>query len=649
MRLQLRPSAGAVLVVLLSASIVHTANTHSRQGRVSASPTASTELIVANDNRIPAGALVNGTLTIRLEARLGQWHPDGNSSPGVTVKAFSANGGPLHVPGPLIRVRQGATVRASVRNVTREPVAVHGLYSRPGSDSDVASPLVVAPGETREVTFLASTPGMYYYWAATDAATTLAQRLGRDTQLIGAFVVDAVEPTPPDRVIVFSTYTEDLLGLPSSAPSVTAAGTPARVFRYAMNGVSWPHTERLTYNVGDTVRMRLANVGSAVHPMHLHGFYFNVDTRGDERQETVLSTGSPRLVVTERMASGQTFSLTWRPTRPGNWLFHCHDNVHVVPQLPFGGHAASPIVGHRHEGSMDHMMAGPVMGITVSGRNTERVTSIGGRRSLRLVVRVDEGGTPTDPAFGYTLHEGRNTSAPAGPYLPGPTILLKRSQPVSITVDNQLPEPTSVHWHGIELESYYDGVAGFAGQGRRLAPAIGPGKTFEAKFTPPRSGTFIYHTHLDDVRQQRAGLSGALLVLDDPASYDPARDWVMLVTTPRKAADVNTVLLNGTTTPAAREMRAGERYRLRFINVHTNRPSMRMRLLDGETLVRWRIVAKDGMDLPTDQLRDGTSEIQMGNGETYDAEFVPTRAGELRLDITNAIGGLLTSMPIHVR
>ena len=123
----------------------------------------------------------------------------------------------------------------------------------------------------------------------------------------------------------------------------------------------------------------------------------------------------------------------------------------------------------------------------------------------------------------------------------------------------------------------------------------------------------------------------------------------MLVTVPRKTADADKVLLNGTTTPAAREMRVGERYRLRFINVHINRPSMRMRLLEGETLVRWRIVAKDGMDLPTDQLRDGTSEIQMGNGETYDAEFVPTRAGELRVDITAGNGVLLTSMPIHVR
>ena len=636
MRSQVRPF---IVGVVLTAGIVHTASGLTQRGEVTTSPAASAGRIVANDNRTPTGILANGTLTIRLEARVGQWYPDGNGNSGVAVKAFSVVGGPLQVPGPLIRVKRGTTVRASIRNATIEPLAVHGLYARPGSDSDVASPLVMAPGEAREVTFLAATPGIYYYWGASGAATPLTQRLGRDTQLTGAFVVDPEEPTPQDRVIVFSTYGND-----------RPLGDPLRVIRFAMNGTSWPHTERLTYNVGDTVRMRLANVGSAVHPMHLHGFYFNVDTRGDERQETVLPTASPRLVVTERMAPGQTFSLMWKPTRPGNWLFHCHDNVHVVPQRPFEpGAAASPTIQHNHEGSMDHMMAGPVMGITVKGRSSERVSSIGSRRTLRLVARVDEGGTPDEPAFGYTLHEGRTMSPPAAPHLPGPTIILKRAQPVSITVDNRLPEPTSVHWHGIELESYYDGVAGFAGQGGRLAPPIAAGKTFEARFTPPRSGTFIYHTHLDDVRQQRAGLSGALLVLDDPARYDPVHDWVMLVTVPRKDVDADKVLLNGTTTPAAREMRVGERYRLRFINVHTNRPSMRMRLLDGQDLVRWRIVAKDGMDLPADQLRDSTSEIQMGNGETYDAEFVPTRTGELRVEITAGNGVLLTSMTVRVR
>jgi FtsP/CotA-like multicopper oxidase with cupredoxin domain len=384
--------------------------------------------------------------------------------------------------------------------------------------------------------------------------------------------------------------------------------------------------------------------------MHLHGFYFNVDSRGDERHHVVLPRTSPHLVVTERIAGGQTFSFTWKPTRPGNWLFHCHDNGHLTPGRPFDHSAPpSPTVQHDHAGGMDKMMEGPVMGITVTGRSIERPVAASPLRQLRLVARVDTGGTPDEPAYGYTLHEGAPAQAPNGPYLPGPTILLKKNQPVTIIVENQLPEPTSVHWHGIELESYFDGVPGFAGEGKRLAPAIAPGKTFEARFTPPRSGTFIYHTHLDDMRQQRAGLSGALLVVDDPAAYDPARDWVMLVTVPRTVADAAKVLLNGTLAPEAREMRVGQRYRLRLINIHTNRPAMRIRLLQGENLLRWRIVAKDGMDLPADQLRDSTAEIQMGNGETYDVEYQPTVAGDIRVDVTSNILVLLNSMPIRVR
>jgi FtsP/CotA-like multicopper oxidase with cupredoxin domain len=218
---------------------------------------------------------------------------------------------------------------------------------------------------------------------------------------------------------------------------------------------------------------------------------------------------------------------------------------------------------------------------------------------------------------------------------------------VSITVVNQLPEPTAVHWHGIELESFYDGVPGFAGDRARLAPAIAPGESFEARFTPPRSGTFIYHAHVDDRRQQQAGLSGPLLVVDSLEAYDPTHDLVVMITTPRKNPQAKVVLINGSPTPAARQLRAGEHYRLRFINLHIARPSMRMRLLRADTLLTWRPVAKDGMDLPIDQVRSGPSEIQMGNGETYDFDFVSAERGDIRLDVTNAGGVLLASMPIH--
>ena len=122
----------------------------------------------------------------------------------------------------------------------------------------------------------------------------------------------------------------------------------------------------------------------------------------------------------------------------------------------------------------------------------------------------------------------------------------------------------------------------------------------------------------------------------------------MLVTVPRKTADNGVVLLNGSSTPARRELRVGERYRLRFINVHTFRPSMRMRLLQDTTLQRWRSLAKDGMDLPTDRRLEGPSEIQMGNGETYDFEYVPSAPGDFKLDVTAGNGTLLVTMPIRV-
>ena len=642
---QLRRTAesGSVLGVAITLWLSPIVAPIAVSGRVLQTGSASQqahERITIADNRVAAGTVVDGTLTIRLEARTGEWYPDRDTDPGVVVKAFAVEGGPLQIPGPLIRVPEGTRIRAIVRNRLADPLSMHGLYARPGNSSGGVDVAVIPPGETRELPFASGTAGTYYYWGATDPATPINQRAPADSQLSGALIIEPREgQSHQDRVLLTGIWGD----------SNPANDGPRRI---VINGRSWPHTERLTYRVGDSVRMRLINAGDATHPMHLHGFYFNVDSRGDERHDVTFPAGSsPRLVVTERLAPGGTFSLTWKPTRPGNWLFHCHDNFHLLQGGALDGKPpVPPTAGHHVENHALEMMAGPVMGITVTGITAERPESTSDkRRRLRLVARVDDGGTAEEPAFGYTLESGATTSPPAPPYLPGPTLLLKRGEPVSITVANQLPEPTAVHWHGIELESYYDGVAGYAGEGTRIAPAIPPGGSFEARFTPPRSGTFIYHTHIDEVRQLQAGLAGALLVLDASETYDPEHDIVLLVTAPRKNPRADVVLLNGSSTPAPREMRAGQRYRLRFINVHTFRPNMRMRLLRDSTLLRWRGRAKDGMDLPPDQHVEGPSEIQMGNGETYDFDFVPSGPGDIRLDITNVGGVVLVSMPIRVR
>ena len=423
------------------------------------------------------------------------------------------------------------------------------------------------------------------------------------------------------------------------------------LLRFTINGKAWPNTERLTYELGDTVRFRVINTSSAVHPMHLHGFYFDVGSRGNGTIDSVYSSDTPPYrVVTERAAPGRTFTMTWVPERAGNWLFHCHDNYHVLRNRPLDG---TPLPLEHEQHVTNHaldMMGGLVMGIEVRGREAAGVTLAGSaRRKLRLVAQVDAGGTYAEPSYGYVLHDGAKGTSSAPPMLPGPTILLKRGEPVSITVVNQLREATAVHWHGIELESYFDGVADFAGSGTHIAHAIAPKDSFEARFTPPRSGTFMYHPHADETRQQQAGLTGALLVLDDPASYDPTHDIVLLLTVPRLQADSNRILVNGSLTPAALELKAGERYRLRIVNVHTYRPSMIARVLRDSSLVTWRAVAKDGMDLPAQRATVRPAVLQLGNGETYDFEFVPAAAGDLRVTVSSGAGLLLATLPIKVR
>ena len=594
------------------------------------------ERIVTNDNRVAAGSLAGETLTLKLEARTGEWKPDGDAATAVTVSAFAIEGGPLQVPGPLVRVREGTSIHVALRNRLDRPIEIHGFYTRPQHD---AKGFVIPAGDSRDFTFLAGQAGTYFYWASSVIGNLpLGRRRNADTQLNGGFIVDpkagAIEP---DRVLIAGFWNNG-----------TGAGD-ATNFRYVINGQSWPSTERLTYRVGDTVRIRMINTGVAVHPMHLHGFYFNVDSRGDEGADTIFPAASPHMVVTERLVSGATFALTWKPARNGNWLFHCHDNVHLQYGGNLDGSASPRDDPHHHvENHALEMMSGPIIGITVTGRSTETADASKTYRRLRLVAHVDKGGSDAEPSFAYSLDDASGRSAT--PQLPGPAIILKRGEPVAITVVNQLAEATTVHWHGIELESYFDGVAGFAGEGSHIAPPIPAGGSFEARFTPPRSGTFIYHTHIDEVRQQQAGLYGPLVVVDDPSKYDPQHDKVIMVTVPRTRAEgVNAVLINGSATPPATELRAGERYRLRFINLHISRPNLRMRVLEGETPRTWRAIAKDGRDLPADQAVTGPSEVQMGNGETYDFEFVPSTAGDLKLDVTTGNGQLLASMPIHVR
>src|SRR5207244_9026229 len=151
-----------------------------------------------------------------------------------------------------------------------------------------------------------------------------------------------------------------------------------------------------------------------------------------------------------------------------------------------------------------------------------------GPKTPPLVHQRRPKGYSNKPAIGFVLQQG-SPPAKDSVMLPGPTLLLERGRPVRITVVNRLDVATSVHWHGMEIESYPDGVAGWSGAPGRIAPAIQPNDSFIAEFTPPRAGTFIYHSHINELMQTNSGMYGALIVIDSIHAFDPGIDKIILV------------------------------------------------------------------------------------------------------------------------
>ena len=566
--------------------------------------------IIVHDNRVPAGTLARGILTLRLETGTGTWRPEEDAGPGIVVHAFAETGGPLEIPGPLIRIPEGTELRIRIRNRnTGSPLVVHGLHERPGAAEDT---LHVAAGESREIRFRAGSPGTYFYWATTTGAATTETRTSAESQLAGAFIVDPRESAvPEDRIFVIGLWSD-----PDRPPEEGRLPAPGAV---VVNGLSWPHTERFRYAPRDSIRWRWINGSDRAHPMHLHGSHFRVESHGEAERDTLYASEERRLAVTETIIPGGTFSMLWVPERAGNWMFHCHTLAHIGPKL----RRSAESVDRHHDNHTLQVMSGLAVGVEVVAATPAPLDPPVQRRRIRLIAARDPGRYGSEPGFGFVLEDG------ARPGRPGPPLILTRGEPVEIAVVNQLEELTSVHWHGIELESYYDGVSGWSGGAGRVAPAIAPGDSFVVHMTPPRAGTFIYHTHFDEETQLTSGLYGPLIVMEPGETFDPRTDRILLFSADGPVR-FPTALLNGRQAPEL-EFEAGTLYRLRLINIADNGVRV-FSLLAGERPVSWRPIAKDGAGLPASQQVARPAQQRIGVGETYDFEFRPEEPGKLRLE-----------------
>jgi FtsP/CotA-like multicopper oxidase with cupredoxin domain len=228
---------------------------------------------------------------------------------------------------------------------------------------------------------------------------------------------------------------------------------------------------------------------------------------------------------------------------------------------------------------------------------------------------------------------------------PGPTIEAVEGDRVRIYVTNTLGEPTSVHWHGIDLPNGYDGIGGLT------QPHIKPGETYVYEFTLKQHGSHMYHPHVDENTQLAFGMMGLFII--HPKAGEAVRidrdyafllhNWALHPGTyrpdPSIMQDFDLWTFNSRVFPAIEHLVAGigERIRIRIGNL-----SMWNHPIHLHSNPVW-ITGSDGGRWPKEQWRREATEI-VGVGQMRDFEFEPTEPGDWALHchmahhVMNAMG-----------
>ncbi len=358
--------------------------------------------------------------------------------------------------------------------------------------------------------------------------------------------------------------------------------------------------------------------------MHLHGFFYDVLSLGRSFKDDIYEDDERRTVVTEFMKRRTTMSMEWTPSREGNWLFHCHLSFHVTAEIRL---PTAPENEHVH-------MAGLVLGITVQPGESDLISE---GDPAYITLHVNEYKDDSLAPYGFSFDaDFRPDSLNLG--VPGPILFLKRHQSTYVTVKNHMSIPTGIHWHGLELDSWADGVPNWSASDGKVSPVIQPGEEFTYKLSAMRSGTFIYHSHLNDIEQLSGGLYGPLIVLDSDEDFNYDRDHIYSAgwnsPEPQYYSGWD---LNGRSEKPQPDIyaRVGEAHRLRLINIAPAGAVMMWMIKDGEP-VEIQMFAKDGADLPVNQRINVEVGLRIGVGETVDHLFSPLEPGIYELRVGNS-------------
>ena len=160
-----------------------------------------------------------------------------------------------------------------------------------------------------------------------------------------------------------------------------------------------------------------------------------------------------------------------------------------------------------------------------------------------------------------------------------------------------------------------------------------PRRYLRVRFTPPRAGTFMYHTHFHDQAQLSGGLYGPLIVVERGAKFDPGHDHVVLLSRGGPGPSEGPVLVNGVLQPPL-HWQTGQRYRLRLINIAAF-DGIGVALRAPEKQLQWRAIARDGADLPPEQALMQNALQYPARRNVRSESISRAEAGDLQLEVFN--------------
>jgi len=212
---------------------------------------------------------------------------------------------------------------------------------------------------------------------------------------------------------------------------------------------------------------------------------------------------------------------------------------------------------------------------------------------------------------------------------PGPTIQVNQGDRVRIVFDNHLPEPTSMHWHGLEIPNNMDGAPGTS------QDPVRPGGRFVYEFTLHQEGTYFYHPHM--AMQEMMGMLGAFImhpkVLRTPRVD---QDFVIMLqeyaVLPNNSVpnsmnmEFNWLTFNGKAGPATTPLvvRLGDRVRVRLLNLGMHHHPIH---LHGHTFF---VTGTEGGPIPQSAWYPGNTAL-VGVAQARDLEFVANNPGDWML------------------